>query len=167
GLYHWLISREMACRDTVSNAVSLTMAARRNGMPVIHAPLIIDPKNKRGAFAHLTLGLVFRKGSHSAELDSRVWAESDMLVTGRTAFDAFVNSNLEELMRHSDRTRFFFGGFATDQCVAKTVLAAVAKGFDAYLVSDCCATFAGFLHASAERKLAGRVVTAKDILRAL
>ncbi|MBI5044209.1 MAG: cysteine hydrolase [Nitrospirae bacterium] len=164
GLYHWLISREMARRGTVENAASLTAVARRSGVPVIHAPLIIDPKNKRGVFAYLTLGLIFRKGSQAAQIDSRVWAESDQIVTGRTAFDAFVDSNLEETMRSCGRAQFFFGGFATDQCVAKTVRTSLSKGFDSYFLSDCCATFASFLHASAERRLSVHVVSTRKII---
>lgn len=132
--YHALIGREMQRLRVMENAQAVTSAARKAGMPVIHAPLVVDPQKKRGLFAHLTQGMVFRAGTSAAEIDARVFDRHDLIAKGRTAFDAFVDSDLETLMRSTGRSVFLFGGFATDQCVVRTIRTALRKELDAWLI---------------------------------
>jgi nicotinamidase-related amidase len=167
GVYHSLIAREVSRRDPVGHAVALTRAARAAGAAVVHAPLVVDPANKRGLFAHVSMGLVFRKGTPAAEIDARVYAATDLVAHGRTAFDAFVGSDLEALLRERNLRTLLFGGFATDQCVGKTMATARTRGFEGWLVTDACATFAGPLHRRAERRFPGRVVTAAEAAAAV
>lgn len=86
---------------------------------------------------------------------------------GRYAFDGFVGSDLEVILRRAGTQTVYFCGFATDQCVARTVRTAIDKGFDARLVADCTATFAGWLQRRAEARLRERVVTSSSVLAAL
>lgn len=158
GLFRFLVGRVMKRNGVVQNAIGLTTAARNLGVPVIHAPLVVDPSNKRGLYAHLTRGLFFRKGSRAAQLDKRVFADGDRVVNGRISFDAFDGSDLEVALREVGADRVLIAGFATDQCVSKTLKTALKKGFDAYMVADCCATFSPALQRSAEKKADGRVV---------
>ncbi len=167
GVYHALIRREIERRHVIENAHHVTRAARAAGVPVIHAPLVVDPMNKRGLFANVTRGLVFRAGTPAAEIDTRVLDRDDLIARGRTSFDAFVDSDLDTLMRSTGRVHFLFGGFAADQCVARTIQTAIGRGFDAWLVSDCAATFAWALQRRAERRLAGRVTTTDEVLQSL
>jgi len=164
GLYNALIGRELRRRNVMENAEALARAARASGITVIHAPLVIDPKHKRGLFAWLSMGLVFRKGTTRAELDERVFGTDDLIAKGRYAFDAFIGSDLEELLRANGIKTVFLAGFTTDQCVAKTMKTAMRKNFDAYLVADCCATIAGSLHQATERRFNGRVLTTDALL---
>jgi len=102
-------------------------------------------------------------GLAAAELDPRVYAEGDLVADGRYAFDAFIGSDLEEILRDRGIETVFIAGFTTDQCVTYTVKTALDKGFDAYMVSDCCATFASGVHRLAERRLRGHVVSLDEI----
>ncbi len=87
-----------------------------------------------------------------------LFKESDTLVTGRYAFDAFVGSDLEQGIKDNDIKTLFICGFTTDQCVAKTMRTAIKKGINSYLVSDCTATMNGFFQWKTERKYRGKVV---------
>ena len=167
GLYNALIGGELRKRGSVANAERLTRAARKAGVAVVHAPLVVDPKNKRGAFAHLTLGLAFRKGTPAAEIEQRVYEPTDLVVTGRTAFDAFVGSDMEAVLRTAGFQTLLFGGFATDQCVGKTMVTANRKGFDSWMVTDSCATFGPAFHRGAENRFAGRVIDTNEAVSAL
>lgn len=159
GLYHWLISGVLKEKDTIRNSEALVKRARAIGVPVIHAPLVVDPKNLRGLFAQLSRGLVFKKGSEAANIDPRVYQEGDHIVLGRTGFDAFVDSDLEQTLRKLAVKTVLFGGFATDQCVAKTMMTAESKGFSGLLVADCTATFTAGIQRHTERKYQHKVVT--------
>ncbi len=145
GLYHWLIKSQLTSRNVLANTLSLAKEARKKGVKIIHTPLIIDPENKKGWLAWLTLGKVFTKGTRKAEIMGGLFKEGDILVTGRYAFDAFaVGSDLEQVIEDNDIKMLLICGFTTDQCVAKTMCTAIEKGFNCYLVSDCTATMNGF-----------------------
>jgi len=133
-------------------------------MRVIHAPLVIDPKHKRGWLAHLTLGKVFTLGSPKSEIASPLYEGGDLVVKGRYAFDSFIGSDLEELLRSNGLSTLFMCGFTTDQCVAKTLRTALLKGFDAYLVSDCTATMNLFFQKRTEREFGERTLESGKLM---
>ena len=167
GLYNSLIKGQLESRGVVGNARGLVRAAREAGARIVHAPLVLDPQNKRGRLAHLTGARFFTKGTPKAELTPGLYEEGDLLVSGRYGFDPFVGSDLEELLRgHGVRT-VVFAGFATDQCPARGVRTAQDNGFDGYLVSDCTATFTGFQQRRAEREFGSRTVSKREVLSAL
>ncbi len=159
GLFHLLIRREMQRNQVMANATQLAKTARALQVPVIHAPLVVDPKAKRGLYAHITRGLFFRKDSHRAEIDERVFHEQDRVVKGRSGFDAFKGSDLEQVLRELHITTVLLAGFATDQCVGKTLRSALRKGFSAYMITDCSATFCRALQRRAERLAKGHTLS--------
>jgi nicotinamidase-related amidase len=167
GLYHWLIKDQLTSRNVLSNTLTLVDESRKRGIKIIHAPLIIDPENKKGWLAWLTFGKVFTKGTRKAEIMEGLFKEGDILVTGRYAFDAFVGSNLEIVVENNQIENLFLCGFTTDQCVAKTLRTAIKKGVDSYLVSDCTATMNGFFQWKTEKKFRGKIVTYVDVLNGL
>lgn len=163
GLYHRLIKGQLDKRGVLENTKKLVDLARDKGVKIIHAPLIIDPENKKGLLAFLTLGKVFTKGTWKSEISDGLFSDGDLLVKGRYAFDAFVGSDLEDILRQNGIETVFVCGFTTDQCVAKTINTMIKKGFNAYLVSDCAATLNDFFQKKAEKKFADRVINSRDI----
>ncbi|NOY56756.1 MAG: cysteine hydrolase [Actinobacteria bacterium] len=154
GLYHRLVRRQLEARHTVATARRIVRAARHEGVVVIHAPLIIDPKRKRGLLAHLTFGRVFTKGTPRAEFTAGMFETGDLVVRGRTGFDAFAGTDLEQLLRVNGIEEIFFGGLTTDQCVARTLRTALGMGFRAYLVPELTATFGRWQQRRSERRFA-------------
>jgi nicotinamidase-related amidase len=147
GLYHRLIRQQLASRSVLDRTRAFLTEARSRGSHIIHAPLVIDPHNKRGLLANISFGRIFTQGSHGAEITQGLYQSGDLVVEGRYAFDAFLGSNLEELLRIHEIRTLFMGGFITDQCIAKTLRTALRKGFDAYLTADCTATYSGMCNA--------------------
>jgi len=164
GLYHWLIKGQLTSRDVLENTYALVNKARENGIEIIHAPLIIDPDNKRGWLAHLTFGKVFTKGSRGSEITNGLYQDGDFVVEGRYAFDAFTGSNLDQILEDGNIEDLYLCGFTTDQCVAKTMKTALEKGLNSYLVSDCTATMNSFLQKRTERSFHDKVVDHQELL---
>ena len=164
GLYNRLIKGQLEKRGVLENTKRLVDWARDKGIKIIHAPLVIDPRNKKGWLAFLTLGKVFTKGTWKSEISEGLFKEGDLLVKGRYAFDAFVGSDLEDILRQNGIETVFVCGFTTDQCVAKTMTTMIKKGFNAYLVSDCTATMNGFFQKRTEKKFAGRAIDSKSLM---
>ncbi len=154
----------MQSRKVLQNTLDLVKTARKKGVPVIHAPLIIDPENKKGWLAHLTFGRAFTKGTWKSGITNRFYEAGDLVVTGRYAFDAFVGSDLEQILKKNHLEDLFFCGFITDQCIAKTMQTALEKGFNGHLVSDCTATLNGYFQRRAEARFPSRVVNHREIL---
>ncbi len=167
GLYNALIRKQLEGRRVLENTGHLVEEARNRGLAIIHAPLVIDPGNKKGAFAHLTRGLVFNKNSWRSRLTDGLHRDGDTVVTGRYTFDAFTGSDLERGLRERAIKTLFVCGFTTDQCVAKTIRKALGRGFDAFLVSDCTATLGGFLQRRTEAAFADRVLDHRQVLARL
>lgn len=162
GLYHRLIDRELRRNNVIENATLITATARAAGVPVVHAPLVVDRRDLRGTFATLTRGRVFTAGGRGAEITDAVYEESDTVIRGRTGFDAFIDSDLESVLRELSADRVLIGGFVTDQCVAKTFRTALAKGFDARVVPAITATLLPVMQRRAERRFAGRTLSLEE-----
>ena len=165
GIYNKLIKKQLNNRNVLKNTKNLVKKARKQGAKIIHAPLIINPMNKKGWFAFLTLGKVFTKGMEKSRIAEDLVERGDLIVRGRYAFDAFVGSNLEKILKENKIKNVFVCGFTTDQCVAKTMNTLLKKNFDAYLVSDCTATLNSFLQRISERKFGERVINSQKVIQ--
>jgi nicotinamidase-related amidase len=164
GLYHWLIRGQLEAKNVLDNTRRLVRTARSAGVPIIHAPLVVDPADRRGWLAHLTFGQIFTTGTARAEFAEGVYEESDLVATGRYALDPFVGSDLDDLLYQSGAETVLFGGFLTDQCAGKGVLTALQNDFDAYLLSDCSATVTRLQDWWIERQLDGRMVSSDEVM---
>jgi nicotinamidase-related amidase len=139
--------------------------ARKQGIKIIHAPLIIDPRKKKGWLAFLTFGKVFTKETWKSKISDGLFEKGDLLVKGRYAFDAFIGSDLETILKENNLENVFICGFTTDQCVAKTMNTMINKRFNAYLVSNCTATINDFFQKRTEKKFADKIVNSDDIVK--
>lgn len=164
GPLYRLIKRQLQSREVLNTTRAMVDSARGKGIRIVHAPLIIDPFNKKGLYAHITFGKLFTKDSWKSALTDGLYKESDSIIKGRYAFDAFTGSDLDILLRENGIQTLFLCGFITDQCVAKTMKTAISKGFTCYLISDCTATFNGLMQRRTENSFRGKVVNHRDVM---
>ena len=165
GFYNWLIKKQLNTRNVLENTNSLINNARNHGIKIIHAPLIIDPKNKKGWLAFLTFGRVFTKGTWKSEISDDLFRKGDIIVKGRYAFDAFIGSNLYSILNDNGIENVFICGFTTDQCVAKTMRTMIKKKFNVFMVSDCTATLNSFLQEKTEMEFGEKVIDSNSLLK--
>lgn len=164
GLYHRLIKKQLEANGIIGNTKAFVEESRKRGLTIIHAPLVIDPANKKGWLAYLTFGKVFTKGTWKAEIPTDFLKEDDLVVTGRYAFDAFTGSDLKQLLEQKGIKNIFLCGFTTDQCISKTMETALHQGLNCFLVSDCTATFCNWLQKRTEADAAGHISDYQQIL---
>ena len=162
GLYNWLIRDQLDSRAVLANTKRLALAARKRGAGVIHAPLVIDPARKQGWLGHLTLGKVFTMNTPRAAISDGLYESTDDVVHGRTRFDAFIGSNLEEIIRTGGFEHLYFCGITTEFCVAKTMRTAMRLGFESSLVSDCTATRNSRIQRRVEREFEPKVLSSSE-----
>lgn len=164
GPYYSIISEQLNSRNVLENTINLVTKARNNDVKIIHAPLIIDPKNKKGWLAYLTFGTVFTKNKEKSEMIDGVYEYGDLVVKGRYSFDAFTGSDLEKILKRENIKKVFICGFTTDQCIAKTMRSMKNKGFESVIVSDCTATFSSKIQRRVEQEFDGSVLESKRII---
>ncbi|QJB70488.1 isochorismatase family cysteine hydrolase [Parasphingorhabdus halotolerans] len=140
GFYNRMIKSEYESRNIFENTVNLLDSARENNFPVVQAPLVIDPKNKKGWFAWLTFASFFTKGTKRAEFTDGIVKKSDIIVNGRYAFDGFKGSDLDAKLKKAGSKNLLFCGFTTEHCVDMTMKEAEERGYNVWLISDCTAT---------------------------
>ncbi len=167
GFYNRLIKKQLDKRSVIKNTRALVKEARGLGMKIIHAPLVLDPEDKKGWLAFVTFGLVFTRGTKKARISEGFYKKGDLIVEGRYAFDAFVGSNLENILIENEFDNIFVCGFTTDQCIAKTMDAMADKKFNAFLVFDCTATINNFLQKRAEKKFADKIISSVSVQKEL
>ncbi|KAI4123979.1 MAG: hypothetical protein LQ347_005912 [Umbilicaria vellea] len=61
-------------------------------------------------------------------------------LVGKNTYDAFINTNLEQLLRERAVERVVVCGVMTDCCCDTTARAAFNRGFETWLVDDACGT---------------------------
>jgi len=79
------------------------------------------------------------KGSHGAELDSRLKIVSDYIIN-KDKGDAFSNPLLDSILIKNGINKLVFTGLDLAQCVNSTILAAVNRNYKICLISDALIT---------------------------
>ena len=142
GIFKWIIKSEYESRNVLSNTQHLIANARKEGIQVIQAPLILDKNDENFKKTPFPARLLkrFTTGTWKAEFTDGIYEKSDILVKGRCGFDACEGSDLEQLLELNNIKTVFICGFTTDHCVKETMISLIEKGFNCVLVSDCTAT---------------------------
>lgn len=123
-------------------------AARRAGMPVIHATLRMSSDYRELGRARFGLrGAIPKAGTWRNE-DSG-WQfygpfaprPDEFIVSGRAGASAFAASDLDNYLRGQGITRLYLAGYATHVCIESTMRAAHDLGYEPIVLSDATAAF--------------------------
>lgn len=143
GIFYRLIKKEYLSRNVLDNTKELISSARKKGIKIIQAPLILDKADKerykKTPFPARLLKR-FTKGTWKAEFTDGIYNTTDILIQGRYGFDACEGSDLEQRLKENEIKNVYVCGFTTDHCVKETMNSLMGKGFNCILVSDCTAT---------------------------
>lgn len=80
-----------------------------------------------------TPGAAFAPGLH---LPEGAWLVSKATSPMREAYSAFERTDLDHRLKGFGAKRLFVGGLATDYCVLRTVLDALARGYITFVLED-------------------------------
>lgn len=111
--------------EVVAKIAELVKKARDNSIPVIWVQ-------------HSDDGLV--KGSDGWAYVPELQMQESEPVVHKAFGDSFEGTNLEELLRSYEINQLVVCGAQTDACIRSTLHGAIARGYDALLVSDAHTT---------------------------
>jgi len=131
--------------DAERNIAQLLAAWRRHRRPIIH--IRHDSASPASAY---------RPGQEGNEFKSEVAPAAGETIIPKRTNSAFIGTDLERHLRSFDIEGVVIVGVSTNNSVEATVRMAGNLGFQTYLVSDACFTFA-------RRDFHGRLRTADEV----
>lgn len=167
GLYHKLIKGQLKERNVLKNVECLITHWRNRKLPIIHAPIIQDPQNKKGFLANVSNAGFFTKGTWKAEFTDGTYQKDDIVLQGRYTFNVFQGSNFDEVLKSNRIKTFFICGFTTSLCLKKTVEAARDMGYDFIIINDCSATFTSYLQSLFDKQFVENITSSTDVINCL
>jgi isochorismate hydrolase len=109
---------------------------------------------------------LLKQDSSASEL---VFEKKEALVIEKSQYDAFYDTNLDEILRENLIEQVVIVGAMTNLCCESTARSAFARGYEVFFVADAMATRNYDLHMAALKNAAhgfARVVTTMDVLNA-
>lgn len=155
--------RERLDSVVVPNVSALLAAARRAGVPVVYTRIASATPDGRGRSAcHQALGLHVPPGHVEGDILPALAPEPGEPVVSKTTSDAFIGTDLDELLRARGVRHLAVCGVLTDECVSSTVRHAADLDYTPHLVVDGCAAVLPEDHEAAVRTLVRTYATRTD-----
>ena len=145
----------------LANAAALIDAARKAGVPVIHAQAWVKPE-ERDSYARQEEILTeeFRSavaGSEGADICAEVAAVPGDIVIHKHWPSAFRRTDLLQRLAALGIENLIVTGVLTDSCVTESVFDAVYQGFRVWLVKEACGSMTEAMHRTGMLDMANRL----------
>jgi nicotinamidase-related amidase len=158
----------------ISRAAAVVAEARRARVPIIHVKVGFRPgvpeANPRNSFLSAVKASVPHQqffSDASGALHPGLGVESGDLIVTKSRVSAFAGTDLEILLRATDRRHLALLGIATSGAVLATALQAADLDYRTFVVGDCCADAPRSVHEALIAHVLPRqatVLTADEII---
>jgi ureidoacrylate peracid hydrolase len=146
GALHGAVSEVMDKTDMLANTKRVVDAARKAGVPVMHAPITFAKgygeisSHPYGILKGVVEGECFVKDSWGAAIiDELAPQDGDIVIEGKRGLDTFASTNLDFILRSKGITTLVLGGFLTNCCVESTMRSGYENGYEVMTLTDCMA----------------------------
>ncbi|GLF99614.1 cysteine hydrolase family protein [Streptomyces yaizuensis] len=130
-----------ALHSAVAGTVRAVARARRRGVEPVFVRFVGDPEYQGASWssrdARRGSAPKCLEGTRGAEFHGVAPAPGEAVVTKKAVFDAFLGTDLEELLRRRGVGHLVLTGLFTDVCVDSTARTAFQKGFHLTVLRDC------------------------------
>jgi nicotinamidase-related amidase len=156
--------------SAIQAAARVVGHAREKGFPIIHVGLGFSEGHpeipEHGRFAMVKQNNLFVRGTPSAEFHKDLVLPSDLIVY-KQRVSAFVENNLDMILRARGVTHLVFFGFATSGIVLSTIRQASDLDYQCTVIGDACFDRDPEVHRVLTEKVfaaQGRVITAEAFI---
>lgn len=163
-----------AAQDMVPRLLQLVEAARSAGTTVVWVRMVLNEWTRSPVAEEHRMrlrrnaDLICKEGSWGAEFYRVEPAPNEPIVT-KHRYSAFVDTDIELILRSRGITSVVLTGVATNVCVESTARDAFMRDYYVTFVQDCSATYDADKHAATLRNVAdhfGVVVTSDELMNA-
>ena len=140
--------------DVLGKTAGLLDTARRAGVNVIYISVKFRPGHPElnrtaGLFQAVVEANALVEGTWGAAIHDAVAPREGEPVVTKRSVSAFAGSDLANLLTASGITTLLLSGVATNFVVEGTAREAVDRGFNVFIVGDCCASLSQEAHDAA------------------
>lgn len=140
-----VLAAQVQKRGVIAKIAQLATAARARGVPVLYINFCLKPgfprpRTKLHQRSQRTPMLV--EGTPGVEVVDALRPEPQDFVLERTVgIDGSYGTQLYPVLRQLGRSSMIMTGVSTNLAVEGIVRASVNRGFDVFVVEDCCASY--------------------------
>ncbi len=124
---------------TLANITNAIARAREHDIEIIHVQHIANPENGASPF--------FNEGSEGVKIHASILAAAPNapIIIKRYA-DAFLKTNLEQVLKERNVSKLLVCGMMTQNCVTHTAISKSADKYQVSILKDCCTTVTEMIH---------------------
>lgn len=144
GILHGVIEASAKAIKTVENTTNLLQALVNTPITIISTPIFFTPGYEEliepvGILKTIKEVGAFQKGKPGSQTIKELAPfKGDILeVPGKRGFNAFINTNLAELLKAKGITNLVIAGSVTSICIDSTGRSAHEQGYKVSILSDC------------------------------
>ena len=144
GILHSVIEASAKAIKTVENTTKLVQQLAKTPVSIIATPIfftadyteLVEPV---GILKTIKEVGAFKKGTTGSEtIEELLPFQDDILeIPGKRGFNAFINTNLDEVLQQREITHLVIAGAVTSICIDSTGRSAHEKGYRVSVLSDC------------------------------
>lgn len=146
GAMHAVIEENARENDVLENTGRILSALSASDTPIINLPIHFSPSYEElvrptGLLAAIRDAGAFRRDTEGGKTIPEILAYGDRVqhLSGKTSFNAFLGTNLEEHLREAGVEHVIVTGVVTSVCIDSTARAAAERGFSVTIVRDASA----------------------------
>jgi len=144
GVLFSVVEESHRVSGTLRNTLSIIEAFRETPMFMVNTPIVFSEtyqeiENPIGILKTIRDVEAFKAGTFGAETIDEISRYGDRIleVPGKRGFNAFSNTELEQVLGEREIDSLLIAGCVTSICVNATALQAFESGFDVTILSDC------------------------------
>ncbi|RUS97407.1 hypothetical protein DSM106972_085100 [Dulcicalothrix desertica PCC 7102] len=144
GILYGVIEESSKVTNVIANTVHLLQCLASTAALIITTPIfftsnyeeLIDPIGILNTIKEVN---AFQMGTPGSETIEELYPFKDriMEVPGKRGFNAFINTNLDEILKEKRITDVVLAGAVTSICIDSTGRSAHEKGYRVIILSDC------------------------------
>lgn len=177
GILHGVIEASAKAVKTLENTTKLVEQLIKTPVSIISTPIffttdyteLVEPV---GILKTIKEVGAFKKGTPGSETieELRPFQDDILEIPGKRGFNAFINTNLDDVLKQKGITHLVIAGAVTSICIDSTGRSAHEKGYRVSVLSDCTSartTFEQSFYLEDVFPLYAETLTADKLLDAL
>lgn len=144
GILHGVIEESSKVTNVLANTVHLINCLAPTSTLIVTTPIFFTPGYEElidpvGILKTIKDVGAFQAGTPGSETIQELQPFKDRIleVPGKRGFNAFINTNLHEILKRREITNIVLAGAVTSICIDSTGRAAHEKGYHVTILSDC------------------------------
>ncbi|NDJ17206.1 cysteine hydrolase family protein [Myxacorys almedinensis] len=144
GILHGVIEESSRVTNVVANTVHLLECLALTPALIVTTPIFFTPNYEEliepvGILKTIKEVGAFQVGQSGSETIAEIQPFADRIleVPGKRGFNAFINTNLQEVLQQNGIKNIVLAGAVTSICIDSTGRAAREKGYQVTVLSDC------------------------------